>query len=167
GGVRQRSYRRRGDAPAAGCDADGRAADATADALRRGRQPGGAGPGAAAGAPVAGRRGGVVPRRRLADLASGATNRLELTLPRRPWTPAPLVEGTPVTTQALPALSSPPLPLTNALEAAADALLQRQQTDGHWVGELEGDTILESEYVLLLAFLGEEGSEVVRKAAAY
>ena len=34
-------------------------------------------------------------------------------------------------------------------------LLARREPDGHWVGELEGDTILESEYVLLLAFLGK------------
>jgi squalene-hopene/tetraprenyl-beta-curcumene cyclase len=42
-----------------------------------------------------------------------------------------------------------------------------QQADGHWVGELQGDTILESEYVLLLAFLGREDDEVCRKAARY
>jgi squalene-hopene/tetraprenyl-beta-curcumene cyclase len=42
-----------------------------------------------------------------------------------------------------------------------------QQPDGHWVGELQGDTILESEYVLLLAFLGREGEERARKAANY
>jgi squalene-hopene/tetraprenyl-beta-curcumene cyclase len=53
------------------------------------------------------------------------------------------------------------------LAASTSALLGRQQPDGHWVGELQGDTILESEYILLLAFLGEEGSPVVRKAAEY
>jgi squalene-hopene/tetraprenyl-beta-curcumene cyclase len=42
-----------------------------------------------------------------------------------------------------------------------------QQSDGHWVGELQGDTILESEYVLLMAFLGREDGEVCRKAARY
>jgi squalene-hopene/tetraprenyl-beta-curcumene cyclase len=42
-----------------------------------------------------------------------------------------------------------------------------QQADGHWVGELQGDTILESEYVLLMAFLGREDEEVCRKAANY
>jgi squalene-hopene/tetraprenyl-beta-curcumene cyclase len=35
------------------------------------------------------------------------------------------------------------------------------------VGELQGDTILESEWVLLMAFLGREGDERVRKAARY
>ena len=35
------------------------------------------------------------------------------------------------------------------------------------MGELEGDTILESEYILLLAWLGREKSEVAQKAARY
>jgi squalene-hopene/tetraprenyl-beta-curcumene cyclase len=42
-----------------------------------------------------------------------------------------------------------------------------QKGDGHWVGELQGDTILESEYVLLLAFLGRENEEQMRQCAAY
>jgi squalene-hopene/tetraprenyl-beta-curcumene cyclase len=46
-------------------------------------------------------------------------------------------------------------------------LLDLQRPDGHWVGELQGDTILESEYVLLLAFLGREESETARKACRY
>jgi squalene-hopene/tetraprenyl-beta-curcumene cyclase len=46
-------------------------------------------------------------------------------------------------------------------------LLARQAPDGHWVGELQGDTILESEYILLMAFLGREQTEPVRKAARY
>src|SRR5690242_12857754 len=46
-------------------------------------------------------------------------------------------------------------------------LLQRQHADGHWCGELEGDTILESEYILLLAWLGQEQSPIARKCAAY
>jgi squalene-hopene/tetraprenyl-beta-curcumene cyclase len=45
--------------------------------------------------------------------------------------------------------------------------LSRQAFDGHWVGELQGDTILESEYILLMAFLGREGDEKVAKAAQY
>ena len=42
-----------------------------------------------------------------------------------------------------------------------------QHDDGHWCGELEGDTILESEYVLTLHFLGRTDEERVRKAANY
>src|SRR5690242_437873 len=64
-----------------------------------------------------------------------------------------------------PQPSPPPLP--RAIERARRCLLDMQQTDGHWVGELQGDTILESEYILLLAFLGREDDEVCRKAAHY
>ena len=57
---------------------------------------------------------------------------------------------------------------TEHAQAAVSAWLSdRQQADGHWVGELEGDTILESEYVLLLAFLGREGEAVCVKACKY
>ena len=46
-------------------------------------------------------------------------------------------------------------------------LISRQHPDGHWVAELEGDTILESETILLLAFLGRADSGLARRAAAY
>ena len=42
-------------------------------------------------------------------------------------------------------------------------LLDQQHPEGHWVAELEGDTILESETILLLAFLGKEDSELARR----
>ncbi|MGC8640309.1 MAG: squalene--hopene cyclase [Isosphaeraceae bacterium] len=60
---------------------------------------------------------------------------------------------------------------TDELEAAQERtrnwLLSLQNTDGHWVGELEGDTILESEYILLLAFLGRQTDPVCAKCARY
>src|SRR5262249_25759268 len=37
----------------------------------------------------------------------------------------------------------------------------------HWVGELQGDTILESEFLFLMAFLGREREEKCLKAARY
>src|SRR5437763_5429834 len=40
--------------------------------------------------------------------------------------------------------------LRQAIQRARACLLALQQPDGHWVGELEGDTILESEHLLLL-----------------
>ncbi len=46
-------------------------------------------------------------------------------------------------------------------------LLENQRADGHWVAELEGDTILQSEYILLLAYLGRENSEPAGRAAQY
>ena len=49
------------------------------------------------------------------------------------------------------------VPCDNVLEACAATaawLRQRQAVDGHWRGPLEGDTILESEYLLILAWHG-------------
>ena len=55
----------------------------------------------------------------------------------------------------------------NAVEAARRYLHSIQQQDGHWCAELEGDTILESEYVLTMHMLGRTGEARVRKAAEY
>ena len=46
-------------------------------------------------------------------------------------------------------------------------LLDRQNDDGSWCAELEGDTILESETILMLAFLEREHTTIARRAAAY
>ena len=54
-----------------------------------------------------------------------------------------------------------------AVGATREWLLDQQADDGHWVGELEGDTILESEYVLMMAYLGRHGDEVCVKACRY
>ena len=54
-----------------------------------------------------------------------------------------------------------------SIGATRDWLLGQQHDDGFWVGELEGDTILESEYVLMMAFLGRQGDEVCVKACRY
>src|SRR6266542_1892028 len=61
------------------------------------------------------------------------------------------------------AAGPPPSALLSALEAARSYLLSVQQPDGHWVGELEGDTILESEYILLRVFMGNLDAERLRK----
>ncbi|NLX99783.1 MAG: squalene--hopene cyclase [Rhodopirellula sp.] len=45
-------------------------------------------------------------------------------------------------------------------------LLDHQQDDGCWVAELEGDTILQSETIMLLAFLGEEQSDLAHRLAS-
>jgi squalene-hopene/tetraprenyl-beta-curcumene cyclase len=52
-----------------------------------------------------------------------------------------------------------------AIERTASWLLDRQHDDGHWCAELEGDSILESEYILLLAWLGREKSDDALAAA--
>ena len=59
---------------------------------------------------------------------------------------------------------------------AVEALLSLQHADGHWCGELQGDSILESEYLLMKFILGQEdepmadgrpGREVLGRIAEY
>ena len=57
--------------------------------------------------------------------------------------------------------------LNSAIDQSRNALLSWQKPDGHWCGELEGDSILESEYVLLQAFLGRMGDPRIGKCARY
>jgi len=55
----------------------------------------------------------------------------------------------------------------HAIRGAQRYLLERQEPEGHWAAELEGDTILESEYILLLQFLGRRDREKFRKLTNY
>jgi squalene-hopene/tetraprenyl-beta-curcumene cyclase len=64
-------------------------------------------------------------------------------------------------------VDSQTLRVHEAVGRTRDYLLSRQHPEGYWVAELEGDTILESEYICLLAFLGREASETARLAANY
>jgi squalene-hopene/tetraprenyl-beta-curcumene cyclase len=57
--------------------------------------------------------------------------------------------------------------LQSALKRTRDWLLARQDPEGYWVAELEGDTILESEYILLMTFLGRESDDVCIRCARY
>jgi len=57
--------------------------------------------------------------------------------------------------------------LLKGIAQARDYLLAQQHEEGYWVGELEGDSILESEYILLLAFLGKHETEEAVQAANY
>ena len=43
-------------------------------------------------------------------------------------------------------LHEPKSSLDLAIDRAIEYLLNRQTDEGYWIGELEGDTILESEY---------------------
>jgi squalene-hopene/tetraprenyl-beta-curcumene cyclase len=54
-----------------------------------------------------------------------------------------------------------------ALGRAKAALLARQNPAGFWVGELQGDSILESEYILLRFILGQEHRPELPKMANY
>ncbi len=57
--------------------------------------------------------------------------------------------------------------LGNAIVRTRDWLISQQYPDGFWVGELEGDTILESEYILLLTWPRSRRFEDVQRAAKY
>lgn len=66
--------------------------------------------------------------------------------------------------------------LAETLERAIAALISLQRADGHWCGELQGDSILESEYILMKFILGQErepladgrdGWETLQKIANY
>ncbi len=62
--------------------------------------------------------------------------------------------------QGSPLHAVAPSKLDRGIADARRWLLQEQQQDGHWIGELEGDTILESEYILMLAYLGREHESI-------
>ncbi|MCG3148481.1 MAG: Squalene--hopene cyclase [Verrucomicrobiae bacterium] len=57
--------------------------------------------------------------------------------------------------------------LAAGIAGAQEWLLERQANDGHWCAELEGDTILESEYLIYLHFIDKLDQETLRKAANY
>jgi squalene-hopene/tetraprenyl-beta-curcumene cyclase len=58
--------------------------------------------------------------------------------------------------------------LNERISRAAEALFARQNADGHFCFDLEGDATLPSEYVLFVHFLGEkENPELERKLANY
>lgn len=58
-------------------------------------------------------------------------------------------------------------PLRRAILRTRQWLMAQQHEDGHWCGELEGDTILESESILLAAFLGRHKRDDAQKMARY
>ncbi|HEX3347713.1 MAG TPA: squalene--hopene cyclase [Acetobacteraceae bacterium] len=54
-----------------------------------------------------------------------------------------------------------------AISRARDALLRRQNADGHWVFELEADATIPAEYVLLTHFLDRLDRELEQRIAVY
>src|SRR5271167_2731316 len=57
--------------------------------------------------------------------------------------------------------------LENALTRGRDALLRLQNEKGYWVGELQGDSILESEYILLKFIVEQEADPDLVKITNY
>lgn len=60
-----------------------------------------------------------------------------------------------------------PIDTDTAITRAQDYLFSIQSSDGHWRARLEGDSILESEYVLLMYFLGRHREERVARVADF
>lgn len=60
-----------------------------------------------------------------------------------------------------------PSGVEQTLQRAKQALLDRQNRQGYWVGELQGDSILESEYLLLMFILGLENDPALPKIANF
>src|SRR5437763_2176726 len=54
-----------------------------------------------------------------------------------------------------------------ATDAARKYLFSQQDEDGYWCGELEADTTLESDYILLHTLLGTGTQERFAKCAVY
>ncbi|MGR8921709.1 MAG: hypothetical protein ACU85V_19020, partial [Gammaproteobacteria bacterium] len=67
--------------------------------------------------------------------------------------PATRVEADVLVEQKVHPLQRPADPVQEALNHAAQALLQRQDEDGHWRFDLEADATIPSEYILLQRFL--------------
>ena len=57
--------------------------------------------------------------------------------------------------------------LDNAIARAQTHLLSRQAADGHWVGELEADTTITSEYLLLCHLIDRVNRDHERRAVNY
>ncbi|MEX0885812.1 MAG: squalene--hopene cyclase [Phycisphaeraceae bacterium] len=55
-------------------------------------------------------------------------------------------------------------PAIRGMRRALDHLLGLQHADGHWRGELEGDSILQSEYILMKWILGQENTPEAQHA---
>lgn len=55
----------------------------------------------------------------------------------------------------------------DAMRRTQHWLLRRQETAGYWCAELEGDTILESEFILLWAFLGRREDPLCARLAKH
>ena len=57
--------------------------------------------------------------------------------------------------------------LDGSRQSGLEWLLDRQMADGHWCAELEGDTILDTEYLIYLHFIDLFSPDRARKAGNY
>src|SRR5260370_39891944 len=57
--------------------------------------------------------------------------------------------------------------LQDAIDRGVNHLLALQASEGYWLGELEADTTLESDYIFYLHVLGKADPERIAKLANY
>jgi len=57
--------------------------------------------------------------------------------------------------------------LEQAIDRGADHLLELQAKEGYWLGELEADSTLESDYIYYLYVLGKADPKRIAKLANY
>lgn len=81
----------------------------------------------------------------------------------RDWASFPATDR--LNKRSVSASQTVPLGLEQAVQTSTDWLFNQQSAEGYWMGELEGDSILQSEYILLLTWLGRSDSEIVQKCA--
>jgi squalene-hopene/tetraprenyl-beta-curcumene cyclase len=72
--------------------------------------------------------------------------------------------GDPRTTGILPVLADR---LSDAIDRGVNYLLSLQASEGYWLGELEADTTLESDYIFYLHVIGKAQPERIAKLANY
>lgn len=72
-----------------------------------------------------------------------------------------------VPTEPFSVVKSLATPVRRAIHQTRQWLLDQQAADGSWCAELEGDSLLESETILLLTFLGHEDTEAAERLADY
>ena len=63
----------------------------------------------------------------------------------------------------MPENELPAAQLNTAIQRSKAWFFSQQNDDGHWCAELEGDALLQGEMIILLAFLGQEKSELARR----
>jgi squalene-hopene/tetraprenyl-beta-curcumene cyclase len=72
--------------------------------------------------------------------------------------------GDPRSTGVLPVLTDR---LSDAIDRSVNYLLSLQASEGYWLGELEADTTLESDYIFYLHVIGKAHPERIAKLANY
>jgi len=72
-----------------------------------------------------------------------------------------------MTRSATAARTFDPTDARDALDAAVDGLLQRQNADGSWCFELEADCTIPSEYILMMHFMNEIDIDLESRLANY